>query len=80
MEADDEARESHDMGLDTEGRRDLDLLLGLVGGDTGRMVGESWETGMGLDMEGCWRVWWAREEVSIVQGGRRAQALGEWTG
>ena len=44
------------------------------------MVGESWETGMGLDMEGCWRVWWAREEVSIVQGGRRAQALGEWTG
>lgn len=53
VEADDEARESHAMGLDTEGRRALPLLLGLVGGDAGRMVGETWETGMGLDMEGC---------------------------
>ncbi len=78
IEADEDARESHVMGLDTEGLRDLPLLLGLVGGETERIVGETWETGMGLEMEGCCRVWWVREEVNIVQGGRRAQGGRVW--
>lgn len=49
-------RESHVIGLETEGRRDLPLFFGLVGGDAGATVGETCETGMGLEMEGCCRV------------------------
>ena len=70
VEAEDDARLSHVMGLETDGRRGLPFAFGLVGGEVG--MGEV--TGMGLEMdemEGLARWWEGR--LSIVEGERAAR-------
>ena len=74
MEADEDARVSQVIGLETDGRRVFvlaaALLLGLVGGET-----RPWACGMGREMEELVR-WWARA-VFIVQGcGERGRGSG----
>ena len=57
MEADEDARVSQVIGLDTDGRRVFVVFWpGLVGGE---MTVCTWPTGMGLEMEmeEVWR-WW----------------------
>ncbi len=75
IEAEDDARVSHVMGLVTDGRRVLPFGFGLVGGEAAR----GWARGMGLEMEeteGDARWLLGRALLSIVHGGRGAK-MGE---